>query len=886
MRNDPARPERFFRFLLKLFPFEFRRDYGREMTLLFRDQCRDAEGPMGWVRLWGETLADVFKTAPREHADMLRQDLDYALRTLAKNPGFTAVAILTLALGLGLNGAFFSLVDGVLLRPLPYPDEGRLVSLRTVHEEIGTSSAASLHDFADWRAESDAFSHMAVYSVRDGNLTGTGLAERIVCSLVSNDFFATLGVGPAAGRGFLAAEDLPGNDDVAVVSHAFWQSVMGGSPTALGSALTLDGERLQVVGIMPPGFDFPPGSGVGVWKPLGMTPEQSGRRDGRWIAAIARLAPGVSLAAARSKMDAVGHRLAEAWPETNAGWTVRLAPLRDRLVGYVRPALLLLWASVGVVLLIVCANLAHLLLARGTARRQEMALRAALGAGRSRLVRQLVTESLLLSCAGGLAGLAVAHAAITGLLRLAGGRIPRAEEIGLDARVAGFTFLLALLAGLLSGLYPAMRSSRSDLAGALQEAGRSGAVVGGGGARSLLVVAEVALAVVVLVAAGLVVRSFAGLLAVDPGFLAHGVLAVRVAPPWRADLDGDDAFERIQEDRLRAAGFYRELLTRVAAIPGVRSASAVNQRPLAGSDAWVSGIRSEGTPCAVEETPSANVRAVLPGYFETLGIPLHRGRFLAAGDDERTERVAVVSDALAEACWPGADPLGRRIALAEDPDGGSRVVGVVGDVHGARLERRPRPTLYWTFPQARWGHFMDWHMDLLARAEGDPLALLEPIRREVAALDRSLPVFSVLTMDDALRSDLAGRRFNLVLLAVFAACALLLTAVGIYGVLAFSVGRRVHEMGVRLALGASARRILGLVVRQGMTLVGAGLVLGLAAAAALTRSLDALVYGVSATDPATYVLAGLVLLLAGLLACVVPARRAMRVDPIRALRCD
>jgi len=888
-----SRSNRIFRRLLRVFPFEFRRDYGEEMELVFREQCDEAarEGRRaGWLALWWETLAGILRTAPREHGEMLRQDLGYAVRAMRSNLGFTAVAVLSLALGIGANSAIFSLIHGVLLRPLPYPEPDRLVRIWPVRAQLGSSPATSLHDFEDWRAQSTVFESMAVYAPRYGNLTRDALPRRISYSLASADFFTVVGLGPARGRTFTAGEDQPGNDSVAVVSHRFWQRELGGRGDVLGTTVTLDGRPLEVVGVMPPGFDFPPGRGTELWKPLGMRAEDSGDRGGRWIPALARLRSGVSRTAAQAEMTAIARRLAEAYPATNTGWGAALRPLHEEVVGDTRPALLILWAAVGLVLLIVCANLANLLLARGTARRQEIALRAVLGAGRWRLVRQLLSESLLLALAGGVAGLGLARLLLALLPALAGERVPLLDRVGLDPAVLVFTLALALVTGILFGLLPAIRCSRSDLATALKEGDARGLVPRAHGrVRAALVVAEVALSVVVLVAAGLLLRSLADLVRVDPGFGARGVLSLTVAPPWGFDYTGvepEEFVRRMMADRARAAVFYRELLERVAALPGVASAGAVNRQPLEGPW-WGNYFVVEGRPVPPPgEEMHALARVVMPGYSATLGIPLVKGRLLRSSDEAGAPRVVVINQAMARTFWPDADPLGQRIDLQDypGPPAWATVVGIVGDVRYAGLQMTPMPAFYRTFPQGRSGHFDDWGMRLLVRAEGDPLSLIAAVRREVAALDPGLPVYGVRRMDEVLAGAAGPERFRTVLLGGFAALALVLTAVGVYGVTAYTVALRTHEMGVRVALGAPRARLVGLVVGQGMALVGGGALVGLILALGLTRFLASLLYGVGATDPGTFVAVGLVLLAATLAACILPARRAARVDPILALR--
>jgi putative ABC transport system permease protein len=830
--------------------------------------------------------------APREHLEVLAQDLRFALRTLRKSPLFTLVAILTLALGIGGNTVLFSVVDQVLLRPLPYPRADELVRVWASNPGRGWRRfEVSSQDFDDWRSGSRSFAQLAVYSPRAGNLTGGGDPLRVDYVVATASLWPLLGVEPLLGRTFTAEEDAPGRGEAAVVSYGFWRSYLGGDRGALGRHLTVGGEAVTVVGVMPPGFGFPDAD-TQLYKPFGTDRNRFGGRGAHWLDAVGRLAPGVSLATAQAEISTLAEGLAREYPDTNTGYGVLLEPLHEVEVGEARPALLVLWAAVGLILLIAAANLAGLLLARGIGRRQELALRAALGARRPRLLRQLLSESLLLALAGGACGLALAYGALAALPATAlGATLPRIDQVSLDLPVLAFCLGLSLATGLLFGLLPALTATRTDPAPALKEGGGRG---GGrdGRSRAVLVVAEVALAVVVLVGAGLLLRSFARLLGVDPGFDPQGLLTLRLEPPQAPlpeDLDLDQMLARLGEDRSRAVAFYDELLGRLAALPGVRAAAAINRRPLAGTY-WNSSYTIAGRPRPQPgQEPDTYFRTVTPGYFTTLGIPLVAGRVLGRGDVAGAPGAVVISRAMAAASWGDDDPLGARITF-DDPDEPHAlwytVVGVVGDVRASDLETAGQPMAYATFAQSRFGHFGNWGMDLVVRTAGDPLALAAAVRGQVRALDPTLPAFAVRSMAEVVGGALAARRVNALLVGLLAAVALGLAAVGLYGVIAYSVSRRRHEIGLRMALGATPGAVVGRVVGRGMALVAAGVALGLAGAALATRLLASLLYGVGATDPATYAAVALLLAAVALLACAVPARRAARVDPAAAFRAE
>ena len=798
----------------------------------------------------------------------LLQDARFGVRVLWKRPGFTAVALAVLALGVGANTAIFSVVNAVLLRPLPYPGSERIVAFDGVNPARGVKqSNMSAPDFADWKAQAHSFEALSIYTEGGSNLTGGGEPERVTAGWVGTDFFRAMGVGAALGRALLPEDENPGAANVVVISHGLWQRHFGADPAAVGRKVELGGRSREVVGVMPPGFDFP--RRAEVWGPLQLEAAKE-PRDNRSYSVLGRLREGASLAQAQAELDTITARLSESYPVTNAGWGVALAPLKDALVGETRAALFLLLAAVALVLLIACANVANLLLARAAGRRREVALRLALGAGRWRVARQMLTESLMLALAGGALGAGLSVWLTDLLVALAPANTPRLAEASLDARVLLFATAATLLTGLAFGLVPALQASKADLGESLKEGGR-GSSGGRSRVRSALVVAEVALSLLLLAGAGLLVKSFARLQAVSPGFDSGGVLTARVSLPGA----------RYKEPAQKAE-FFKALTERLAALPGVEAAGATISLPLGGSNLSVwRGLIPEGRPATPEASEAAAYAVVTPGYFRTMRVPLRSGRVFDERDDANAPKVLVINETLARKVFPGQDAVGRHIHIWRDEEFPRRVVGVVGDTKHASLDEDDAPQMYVPHAQdAGWGG-----LSVAVRTRGgDPSALTPALREEVRALDRQLPVYDVKTAGKVLADSTAYRRVTMFLMAGFAAAALLLAGVGLYGVLSYAVAQRTHEIGIRMALGAQGRDVLRLVVRQGMLLTLAGLGLGLGAALLLTRLMEGLLYGVSAADPAVYALVSLLLGAVALLACLVPARRATKVDPMVALR--
>ena len=798
--------------------------------------------------------------------EQLIKDLRYGLRMLRRKPGFTGVAVLTLALGIGANTAIFSVVNAVLLRPLPYPDPERLVSIYESLPQGGTGSV-SAPNFLDWRAQSDVFTGIAAYQYGDFNLQEEQQPVRAVGAQVSANFFEVLGAAPQAGRAFAEGEDRAGSDRVVVLSDKLWRRNYGADPGVVGRDILLGGEKYAVVGVMPPQVQFPAAS-VELWVPLAFSDGQLANRGSHAFLTFGRLKPGVSFDQAQAQMSTIGRILEQQYPAQQEGRGVTLVRVEEEAVQGIRPALLILLGAVGFVLLIACTNVANLLLARAASRRKEVAIRSALGAGRWRLVRQFLTESVLLSLLGGIAGLLVAHWTLKGLATLAAGYLSRPGEVGLDWRVLAFTAALSLLTGVFAGLAPALHVSRADVQETLKESGNAGSSGRGTWMRSALAVAEVASALVLLVGAGLLVKSFMRLQQVETGLRPEGVLTMRISlPASRYDT------------RQKTAVFYREVLGRVEALPGVEAAGVINLLPLQrfGNNGE---IQVEGRePLPPGQVPLTEYRRASAGYFKALGIPLLAGRLFEPADEADNTLSVVVSRELVRTFFPDGDALGKRI----NPGGGAwwTIVGIVGDVKQSGLTRPSRPELFFPYVVSR-----AEGMTLVVRSSSgsDPSEMAHAVRREVQAVDPNQPVYNVLTMEEVINLSISSRKLNMTLLAIFAGLATVLSVVGIYSVMSYLVTQHTREIGIRVALGARPANILRLVLGQGLTLTLVGVAVGVLAALGLTRLMSSLLYGVEGTDPATYVLVSLLLTFVALVACYVPARRAMKVDPLVALR--
>lgn len=807
--------------------------------------------------------------------ETLLQDIKYGFRMMLKHPAFAAIAVIALALGIGANTAIFSVVNAVLLRPLPFTEPDRLMVVYESRVDRGSSrSSVSYPNFADWREQNSVFEHMSTYRTNDLVLTGDGEPARLLAGVVNADLFPLLGVSPSLGRSFLPEEDKPGESGrVVMLSHRFWQQRFGGDPNVLGRGLVLGGKNYDVVGVMPKGFQFPVDSEpVDLWTTVVIDSGMFTQRGAHYMHVIARLKPGVTLSQAKAEMDGIASNLERQYPDENSHRGVTIVPALESLVGDIRPALLILLGAVGCVLLIACANVANLLLARATARHKEMAIRSALGASRARVVRQLLTESVLLALAGGALGLLVALWGTKLLVNLGGDDVPRAAQIGLDPRVLGFTLLISLITGVVFGLVPAVHSSKTDLTESLKEGGRgSSEGARGNWLRGVLVVVEVAIAVVLLAGAGLLIQSLRRLQHVNPGFDSHNVLTFSIGLP------------EVQYKPQQQVEFYRQLKSRLESLPGIRSAGAVAPLPLSGDRMRVT-FETEGRPIAKSELPATEIRTTGLDYFKTIGIPLIKGRDFTDRDDKKAPAVIIVNEAFAKQFFPGEEVLGKHInpgISADDDEPVMReIVGVVGNVKHRGLNVEAEPEAY--EPHAQ----LTFDMTILVKTETDPRAIINAVQSELRAMDKDLPAYSIKTLDEYLAASVARPRFNTLLLTIFAGLALILTAVGLYGVMSYSVTQRTHEIGIRMALGASQQKVLGMVVRRGMTLTVIGIGTGLIGALFLTRLLASLLFGVGVTDPATFVAISVILAGVALGACFVPALRATKVDPMIALRCE
>ena len=816
--------------------------------------------------------------------DNLLQDIRFGFRRLLKRPAITALAIISLALGIGANSSIFSIVNAVLLRPLPYEDSHRLMTLwETNSQQIATvmnlqnRNQVAPANFLDWSKQNQVFEELVASRLISFNLTGGDRPERVLGAIVNQKLFSVLRVKPVLGRTFLADDTVGNRDRVAILSDALWQRRFGADPNVIGQKLSMNNESFSVIGVMAPHFQYPDEAEVWVLSRLEV-PEAPGgasananlltNRTLHYLMVVARLKPGVTSQQAQADLKNIASNLQSQYPDTNASAGVTVETMQEDIVGDIRPTLRILLGVVVFVLLIACVNIANLLLARATLLRKEIAVRVALGANRARIIRQLLTESVLLAMAGGVLGLILAYLGIKGLVALSPSDIPRLKEISLDGYVLGWTFLISILTGVISGLAPALQVSKPNLNETLQEGGR-GADPGAAHhrVRSLLVVAEVAISLVLLTGAGLLIKSFIHLQKINPGFTSDNVLTMRLALP---------AYKYAGEEQTKP--YFTELLHRVKTLPGVDSVAITTALPLSTFEA-ASSYTVEGQPLPSDGSlPIANWRVVSPEYFQVLSIPVIQGRTFTERDNKEVPPVIIINQTMARSVFPNQDPIGRRITVGAEKSP-SQIVGVVGDIRHSGLDAEPKPEMYVSYLQTARASYT-----VAVRTKVDPSSMVASVRNEIQGIDKDQPIAGVKTMNEMRAESLAQVRFNTLVLSVFAALGLILAAVGIYGVAAYSVSQRTHEIGIRMALGAHPQSVLRLVLRQGMVLALIGVALGLVASYAVTRVMRSLLFGVTATDPITFVIVALVLAAVALLANYVPARRATRVDPLIALR--
>ncbi len=808
----------------------------------------------------------------------LWQDLRYGFRMLARNPGFTAVAVLTLALGIGANTTIFSVVNAILLRPLPYPEADRLVRVWQ-HSPGSGFPLVGLSEFewTEYRQHQHSFEGIAVYFTAGANLTGQGEALRVNAAVVSANFFSVLGVEPGLGRAFTPEEDTPGNDQVIVLEHGFWQRRFGSDPDVVGQAVVLNGRKQLVVGVMPPGFAYPPGE-VDLWVPIAIDTANL-NSSAHYLSALARIKPGETFEQASAEFNNLALQQLQEYPDRypqNAGWGGHLVRLHESLVGAVRPALLVLLAAVGLVLLVACANVANLLLARGVERKKEIAIRMALGASRVAIMKQLLTEGVLLALMGGATGLLLAAWSVDFLPALLPEGLLNYTGVGIDLGVLAFTLVVSIVTVVLFGVVPAWQTSNPDLHVALKEGGRSSNIGGHRRLRHLLVVSEVALSLVLLIGAGLLAKSLSRLLDVDQGFRTENILTFRVSLPAAR-----------YDEAHKVTAFYRELFEKLGGLPGVTSAGGTQHLPLGGTrGSWrlvVDGLPPEpGSPIPYARV-EADLFSVSPGYFDAIGMEIVKGRGFRESDTLTSPRAVVVDELFVRRFWPGGEePLGKKVDILQnigDTPNWRTIVGVVRHAKHYGPAAKGREQVYFPYTQRPVNS-----MFATMRTAGESRGILPTVRSQVASLDPDLPIYNLRTMEQRLAQTVAQPRFTAWLLSIFALLAVVLASVGLYGVISYSVSRRTHEIGIRMALGAQPHDILKLVVGQGMVLTLAGVGVGLAASFALTRFLESLLFGVSATDPATFTAVSVLLAAVALLACYIPARRATKIDPMVALR--
>jgi putative ABC transport system permease protein len=810
--------------------------------------------------------------------DTLVQDIRFGLRMLLKAPGFTAVAIIVLALGIGANTAIFSVVNAVLLRPLPYPQPDRLVQVWHTPPQSSFPGAkifsVSPANYFDWVNQNRSFEQLAIYGFMSFNLTGKGEPESLIATRVSSNFFSVLRTQPMAGRVFTSEEDSSGHGKVVIISHAFWQSHFGADPNTVGQTISLNSESYTIVGIMPAKFAFPTSSDpkfqTQMWTPIAWTDKDRSVRGNHNFLVIGRLKLDTTLEQAKAEMTTISSRLEQQYPADDKGWGATIIPMREQMVGEVRTALMILLGAVGFVLLIACANVANLVLVKTLARQKEIAIRTALGASSFRVLRQILAETLMLSLCGGLLGLAVAHFGVRLIVAFLAQQLPFAANISLDVPVLVFTLLVSILTGVIAGVVPAFRATKTNLNDSLKAGlGRTDADSGGNRTRSVLVVSEMALSLVLLVGAGLMIRTLSQLRNVDSGMDAHNVVIT------------DLQLSRVKYAKpVQQFAFYDQLLRRLRTLPGVQSASAIDIMPLSGGGS-TQPIAVEGRPMVpMAEQPEVPVRIVEPDFMRTMHIPLLQGRMLNTADTEDRPQTVLISDAMAKRIWPGENPIGKRLTLTFFPEKIREVVGVVGNVKQDGLDvAEPAATLYLPMAQAPRSF-----MTVALRVAAQPGDIGPAIANAVHEIDREQPVNDIVAMDLVMADSIARQRFNMLLLGTFAGLALLLAAIGLYSVLAYSVRRRVREIGVRMALGAQRVDVIRMILGQGVKLALIGVVIGVVAAFVLTRLMASQLFQVSATDPLTFIGVAAILMLVAIAACYIPALRAAKVDPMVALR--
>ncbi|HXY32355.1 MAG TPA: ABC transporter permease [Gemmatimonadaceae bacterium] len=889
---------RLARAIVRLYPERFRAEYGEEMARFIDDLRSEPRfrGGRGRAALFAHLALDSAWSAAREHwralaadrratgipphmqqpteekMDTLLQDLRYAARSLGKRPMFVAIAVLTLTLGIGANTAIFSVVDAVLLRPLPFPGAQRLTTLWGQHNGEKQLDLFPIKDFEDIQARNHTFEEMGLARSQSVNLTGTEAPDRLIGEFTTASTFRLFGARAAIGRLFTDEETAEGTGQrVAVISYAVWKNRFGGDPSVVGRTLTLDGRPHVVIGVTDSAFNDPFGSALEVWLPITSAPQANWfERGNGTIWGFGRLKPGVTLDDAKRDVAAISKQLEAEYPQANAGRTITILPLKEYVVGDVRPILLIILAFVGVVLLIACANVANLQLARAASRTREMALRAALGAGRSRLVRQLLTENLLLSVVGGAAAILFAHWVIGILVKAIPGRLPTFGAIGVDNRVLAFSILVTVGAGLLFGAAPAIRAARADLAESLSarasDAGRGGRV----DARSIFVGVQLALSIMLLVGAGLLTRSLSALQRVNPGYATDNLLTAEFRLP---------AAKYTTKPEIRQ--FMSSALDQIRAVPGVKSAALVQAVPLSGNWGNLSYATEAQGDLTAATAPTGQMNIVSDGYFRTMDIPMFEGRDFDSRDREGGERVAIVNRELAQRAWPGESAIGKRLKVFDEQDVWVTVVGVVGNVKHLTLGEPMTAQLYAPMLQE-----IGIFNSVVARTTGDPMTLAPKVREAIWSVDRDQPVWKLRSMEFLVARDVATPSFTTTLTGSFALLALLLAAVGVYGVMSFTVALRTRELGIRMALGAQRATVVRLVLRRGLTIVAIALATGLIGSFAAARLLRNQLFGVTATDPVTYVAVPLLLVGVALLACYLPARRAAKVDPVIALRSE